>query len=300
LSAGGVVCLALVAFVLMRPGTVKTCGIVDYSPPTIVRSVSPGFIEELKVQDGETVKQGQVLAVLRNDELRVELAKIRVQLAQSEQQERMFRQDDEIAKAQAEAAKGRSLEQKAAEIQHQVESLVVRAPLAGKVVAYDLDSMQGKYLAVGDPIVVIGNEESKEVIVAASQDDISSFAAQRTLPVTVRIAGDEGNSFSATLSKIDPRANLKLPHPALGADAGGSLPVKPKHSSPDSKTVESELLDPYFSGTVSLDASESVRLHAGQRATILFSSSEQSWAGRLVMKLRKWIDDRLASGQQAS
>lgn len=295
LAGAGTVCIALVTFLLMRPGTIRTCGIVDYSPPTIVRSGSPGFVQEVKVRDGETVKKGQLLVVMKNDDLRVELASIRTQIEQSKQQERMYRQNDEIAKAQAEAAKGRSLVQKAAEIEHQAESLLVHAPLDGKVVADDLDSLPGRYLSVGDQIVVIGNEENKEVILAAAQDDISSFTSQKSEMVTVRISGDESNSFSAALTKIDPRASLRIPHPALGADAGGSLPIKPKHDSSDPKKVENELLDPHFSGTIVLSHEQSEMLHAGQRATILFSSREQSWAGRLVQKLRRWIDDRLAS-----
>ena len=116
----------------------------------------------------------------------------------------------------------------------------------------------------------------------------SAFRATKAIPSRLRS------------DKIDPRASLRLPHPALGADAGGALPVKPKKQKPDAKAPESELLDPCFYGTVSLIPSQSLHLHSGQRATILFSSSEQCWAGRLVMKLRKWIDDRLASSQQTS
>jgi hypothetical protein len=141
---------------------------------------------------------------------------------------------------------------------------------------------------------VIGNEQRKEVILAAAQDDISSFTSQLGQAVRVRILGDESNSFTASLSKIDPRASRTPPHAALGADAGGSLPVKSKHESPTSKKVESELLDPCFSGTILLTAPQSVSLHAGQRVAVLFSSDGQSWAGRLVMRVRKWIDDRLA------
>ena len=81
----------------------------------------------------------------------------------------------------------------------------------------------------------------------------------------------------------------------MAADAGGSLPVKSKRESPDSKKVESELLDPCFSATVLLNVPQSLTLHAGQRVTVLFSSDDQSWAGRLVSNVRKWIDDRLAN-----
>jgi putative peptide zinc metalloprotease protein len=299
LSAAGVLCLALFLYFLMRPGTVRTYGIVDYSPPTIVRSACPGFVEEVKVRNGQEVEEGQPLVVIKNEELQVEIAVLRTKIEQSDLQQRIYRQNGEIAKAQAEAAKGRSLEQKLEEVQKQIDGLVVRAPLAGKVVGRALDTLSGRYLALGDEILVIGKENCKEIVMAAAQDDINSYNSQINRPVKVRIAGDESRSFDASLNKIDPRANVRPPHPALGADAGGALPVKPKQPSKDSKQPESELLDPCFSGIVSLTPDQSLQLHAGQRATILFSSAEQSWAGRLVMKVRKWIDDRLASAETA-
>jgi putative peptide zinc metalloprotease protein len=297
-AGGALAILAGVAFLLTRPSSVRTCGIVEYSPPTIVRSASPGFVKEIKVRNGETVQAGQEIAVIENEELSVDLANIRRQIEQSRLQQRIHRQAEETAKSQAEVAKSDSLEKKEVEIQHQVEGLIVRAPIGGQVVAHDLDSLPGRYLSVGDEIVVIGNEKSKEIVVAAAQNDISSFMAQRSQAVRVRVAGDEDNSFTAELTKIDPRASTRLPHPALGADAGGPLPVTPKRESKDSKKPENELLDPCFSGTVQLDESQSLHLRTGQRVTILFNSSEQSWAGSLVMRVRKWIDDRLANANQ--
>jgi putative peptide zinc metalloprotease protein len=294
-AAGFLGCIVIVAFLLTRPSTIRTCGIVDYSPPTIVRSASPGLVHEVKVRDGETVKKGQVLVVLENDQLHVELANIRHQIEQSRLQQGVHRENDETAKQQAEAAKHRSLRKKEAEILAQVDGLIVRAPIAGQIVANDLDSFAGRYLAVGDEIAVIGSENRKEVILAAAQDDISSFTAQLGRSVRVRILGDESNSFTASLSKIDPRASQKPPHAALGADAGGSLPVKSKRESPTSKKVESELLDPCFSGTILLSPTQSLALHAGQRVAVLFSSDGQSWAGRLVANVRKWIDNRLTN-----
>jgi putative peptide zinc metalloprotease protein len=294
-GAGVLAILALVAFLLTRPSTVRTCGIVEYSPPTIVRSASPGFVREVKVHDGETVQAGAVIAVLENEELKVQLASIRNQIEQSRLQQRIHRQAEETAKEQGEVAKNQSLQDKEREIRQQVEGLIVRAPVAGQIVARNLDSLMGRYLSVGDEILVIGNEKSKEVILAAAQNDISSFISQRGETVRVRVSGDEDNSFTSHLTKIDPRASTRLPHAALGADAGGPLPITSKRESPDSKKVESVLIDPCFSGTVLLDEAESLHLHAGQRVTVLFNSSEQSWAGSLVMRVRNWIDDRLAN-----
>ena len=131
-AAGGLGCILLLAFLLTRPSTIRAWGIVEYSPPTIVRSASPGFVKEVKVRDGETVHAGQVIVVLENEELRVDLANISNEIEKSTLQERIDRQNEEIAKAQAEAAKGRSLQKKEAEIRHQVEGLVVRRPCPAK------------------------------------------------------------------------------------------------------------------------------------------------------------------------
>ena len=294
-AAGALSVVAFVAFLLTRPSTVRTCGIIEYSPPTIVRSASPGLVHEMKVHNGETVQPGQVIAVIENEDLKTDLATVRNQIEQSRLQQRILRQTEETAKMQAEVAKSQSLQKKELEIQHQVDGLIVRAPVAGQIVAHNLDSLPGRYLSVGDEIVVIGNEEHKEVILAVAQNDISSFVSQRGQAVKVRVTGDEDGAFTARLTKIDPRASTKPPHAALGADAGGPLPVTPKHDSSDSKKPENELLTPCFSGTVLLSEPQSLHLRTGQRVTVLFRSAEQSWAGSLVMRVRQWIDDRLAN-----
>ncbi len=79
-AAGFLGCIFIVAFLLTRPSTIRTCGIVDYSPPTIVRSASPGLVREVKVRDGATVAKGQVLMVLENEQLHVDLTNIRHQV----------------------------------------------------------------------------------------------------------------------------------------------------------------------------------------------------------------------------
>ena len=160
-AAGFLGCIFIVAFLLTRPSTIRTCGIVDYSPPTIVRSASPGLVREVKVRDGATVAKGQVLMVLENEQLHVNLTNIQHQVEQSRLQERIHRQNEETAKMQAEAAKHRSLCKKEAEIKAQVDGLIIRAPIAGQVVAADLDTFAGRYLAVGDEIAVIGSEGAR-------------------------------------------------------------------------------------------------------------------------------------------
>jgi len=299
-AVGALGCGALLVFFLTRPSTIRSWGVVEYSPPTIVRSVSPGFVREVNVRDGQTVQSGQVIAVLENEELKMELADLRKQIEQSLIRERMYQRDEDTPMAQAEAAKCRSLKKKEAEIQKLVEGLTVRAPLEGHVVARNLTSLPGQYLETGDEVVVIGDEEHKEIILAVAQDEIRSFMAQRNRPVTIRISGDESNPLTACLTEIEPRASKESPHPALGADTGGALPVRTKRESSSSKSVENELLDSYFTGTIELTPSQSLKLYSGQRATIVFGSAEQSWAGQLLKSVCKWVNARLASARPES
>jgi hypothetical protein len=56
-----------------------------------------------------------------------------------------------------------------------------------------------------------------------------------------------------------------------------------------------ELLDPCFKASAALSAEQSRRLRAGQRATIEFSSSAQSWGRRALAQVERWFDHRLSS-----
>ena len=127
-----------------------------------------------------------------------------------------------------------------------------RGPRAasGIIVSRQPESLLGKYLAEGSEVVLLGDENRKELRVAVDQDDSDSFFAQVGKPVWIRAGG---NVFLNTLSQIEPRASLEPLHPALAATKGGPLPVQRKaNESPDKKDESGpesyELLTPQFTG----------------------------------------------------
>jgi putative peptide zinc metalloprotease protein len=289
------VAIALVAWLLAMPGKIEEPAIVDYAQLSVIRAGSPGFVREVFVQSGQQVMPGEVIAVLENEELRAELNNLSLAIEQSVVKNRIHQQAGEQAKRQAEAAERESLEKRQAEVQKQLESLVIRAPVAGEVTGRRLSSLVGQYLEPGEEIAVVGNDRAKELLIAASQEDIDLLVAQVSHPVRVRVEGTMAGGFTSTLTQMNPRATVDLPHPAFSAVAGGPLAVKPRAASEkdDPSQPQYELLSPRFVGKVSLSADESAHWHAGQRATVSFRSSQATIGGRLYQFIDGWIQARL-------
>ena len=196
---------------LFGRSTVYAPAAVEYAPLTIVRSLSPGFVREVPVRSGDRVRAGQILVRLENEDLRAELVDIELVTNQSLIQGRIHHQNGEIAKSQIEATKRQALEKRKVELQRQVEALEVRAPVDGHLIGRRLESLIGQYLEAGKEITEIGNEDTKELVVAIVQDDIDVFAAHLGQAVEVRVWGAAIGKFPAMLQKVDPECAARQP-----------------------------------------------------------------------------------------
>jgi multidrug efflux pump subunit AcrA (membrane-fusion protein) len=293
--AAVVVALVAGGAILCRPGRVAAPAVVEYAPLSIVRASAPGFVEEILVASGDAVVPGQPIAVLRSDEIEAELADLELACGESLVKSRMLLQAQELAKLQVEAADRAAIEKKLAELKARVASLVVRAAVAGRVYARNLDALRGRYLQAGEEIAVLGSEDAKELLVAVPQDDVDLFAGHLSVgKVSARTAS--GTSLAARLTSIDPRGSNELPHAALSAAAGGPLAVKlavRTEETADKQDRKYELTSPVFQGKAALTADESRRLHAGQLATLSFRTEDESVAMRIYRGLERWINRRI-------
>lgn len=282
-------CLALVAWLVMRPTTVAAYGVADYAPLTVVRADSPGFVRQVLVADGQTVKTGEPLVVLENQELATELREIELQIQQSVLRGRGYQQNGDIAKEQAEAANQAALEKRRVEKAAQLAALTVRAPVASRVVARNLEMLEGQYLSAGKELLVLGNEDRKEIVLAVPQHDLELFTERIGSEVAISLIGRGGQRLTASLDSVDPRAESQPPHAALSASNGGPLPIQVV-SDPANETEQEELYEPCFKATVALSAVESSRLRAGELARVAFRAEQQSWGARVQAALARWFE----------
>jgi putative peptide zinc metalloprotease protein len=267
-TAASVAGVALVA--LPWPFPAEYPAIVEFTDHCVVRAGSAGWVREILVEPGQKVLAGDTLLRLVDEPLEQELADLGLEIEQSLTKSRTLEQKRELAAFQAELKNVEALCKRRQEKSDQFDKLTVRAPIAGEVIARELDSLRDTYLSEGQEICVLGNENRKEIRVSVAQSELESAAAALNGAVRIHLPGT--GRQSGTLSKISPCASLQPLDIALCAPEGGPLTVKPKgdRQKKDSKnsSVEYELLEPGFTATVQIHDDMTRRLYAGQRATV--------------------------------
>ena len=299
LAAGGLaaivagLCLPCVPW----PGGTTAPAVVDYWPLHVVRAYGPGFVREVRVRCGEAVCAGQVIAVTANDELESEMADLELAVQQSQLALRSCQAKQDAAGYQAEREKLEDLQHRLAQRRQQVDRLVVRAPAAGRIVTRQPESLAGRYLRAGDEIVAIGSEQAKELRVSVAQDDVARFLPRVGQPLAARI-GEA--TIASRLSRVEPRASLTPPHPALSAAEGGPLAVRPQDPADGDRPERDktgrepyELLAPRFAAQVVLSADQSLALGAGQRGQVALQPGEETLGAHGAKLALIWARDKV-------
>lgn len=281
--------LTLAALFLPWPGAYRAPAVVEYAPLTVVRASSPGFVEKMYVRPGQNVLQGQSLVLLVNHELERESSDLHLAVQQSEGRVRALLYDDRMADVQAERKKLEYLRKHLHEKAAEVDSLIVRAPLDGTIVASDLESLIGTYFDRGAEILAIGSEDQKELMISIAHHDAEIFTGHLNHPAWVRLHGRQG--FFAPLMEVSPRASIVPNSRALCAPHGGPLAVRvaaPLNEKPETAN-RYEFLTPRFKGCVGLNRELSRSLVAGQRGIVSLRTTDRSIADHLAARFRSGL-----------
>jgi putative peptide zinc metalloprotease protein len=260
----------VVVWIWADPLVMEVPAVVEYDPLGVVRAEAPGFVCEVLVSEGESVEKGRPLVRLKNPDLAAELEETRLTLQQHVTRSRMHRQSAAIAKEQAELRLRDAVEAKLRHLTARSESLVVRAPHAGRVVSRGLGQLVGRRLAEGDEVLCLGDERSKQVIAALPQSALEAFRSSPGKPV-LRISG-RGDRIDVEMPRTEPRATSEVIHPALSVENGGTVPVRRRNKDRAAGETEqatvAELYEPHFRLQAALDPATAERLFAGRTAML--------------------------------
>lgn len=293
-TTGTFLTLAVLSFtVIPWPGVVRAPAIVEYSPLAVVRAGSPGFLQQINVRNNQFVTEGDVLAVLVNDEIGLELAELELDIEDSRQLCRTHQNKRHLADYQAEVKRRESLAKQRRQKQGEVDQLTVRSPISGRIIGRNLDVLRNTYIRQGAEIFSIGHKQAMEVRISVAQVDLETFTRHIAKPVMVRLSGV--SRFSSPLVKVSPRASTEPFHAALCAPNGGPLAVRRERENDDASANESfELLVPRFSAVVGLDDQNCSDLHAGQCGTASFWDGSDTMGRHLHNVLSRWIRAKFA------
>ncbi len=170
-----------------------------------VMSEGVGRAERILVEEGDTVRRGEVIAELETREAQASLRQAEVQMRQNEVEYDRAKRGYEagvIPRMEYENAQF-AYEQSKANFeaqQIQFENLTVRAPLTGAVT--EMHARSGMLISSGNPVCTIVDPSTYRLVVHAPERDLPRLElGQRA---SVAIDALDGETFDARVSRINP------------------------------------------------------------------------------------------------
>ncbi len=283
-SPSALLVVVIVSSIVPSPIQPLIPGMVDFEEPTIVRSQSEGFLDEVHAQELSEVRTGELLAVFRNDQLKFQVDAKRIEVAETRESISVYLAKSEINNAQAEKAKLAALEDQLKQLEQNIANLEVRATADGIVVHSDLSKQIGRFFRPGEPLLVIADPGRLEVKLMAGQAEQDLLS--RTVGRQLRLIGLNSQRYSGLVSEVDVRGTDKLDEPALSANYGGPITVKLNHTGDAAKGMV--LAAPRFEVTVQVPDAKG-RFVPGQLAWGYLPLSNKTVAGMFhKWLLQKW------------
>jgi putative peptide zinc metalloprotease protein len=256
--AAGILFIFLVPLPVSR---VRQQALVQVQPLAIQKAVVPTncILEHLRVRDGQSVEQDQLLAEFRSLEWENQLEEARAQRDINEKQYRALsslllqanlepdkreQMRVKVAEAQGEFRKYADL---AITLENQMKELELKAPVAGVVMSCphidDVGKLYEKgtvFCSVGDPTRLFVTMPVEPADYNLLKRDLAKAQSkgQEALPVTVRVQGRADLTWSGKISQL-PESEAKEIPVQLTNKAGGQIAVKPT-SKPDHYLPQSQ------------------------------------------------------------
>lgn len=289
--------LGTLLFTTLKAPAIKSApAIIQFSKETLIRSDAEGFIQTLLVNDGEQVRKGQLLIVLKNPAISNEADELARLIEESEVQYRIYRKQNQKSLALAERTKQKELREQLVEKTKAAQGLRISAPFDGFIFQRNLANRLGSFVHRGAELLTIAPFNTKEVVVSVDQRDLESIRNNIGNPIKIIMPGLP--LFQSQLSRVNPRASTISTHPSLCAYANGPLAVKPIANDQHSENLEFELLAPRFNAFIELGKNQSNLLESGQRGRAIFPTGDLSLGNYFYITASEWLESKIKFATQ--
>ncbi|MBN2296743.1 MAG: HlyD family efflux transporter periplasmic adaptor subunit [Pirellulales bacterium] len=254
-------------------------GVVAAGTEMPVCAQTSGFLKESDVVPGQQVKADAVLYVLDNLPARsvAEMSRAKLDLVRLEA-------ECELDQDPAAAAMTRRREEHARrtlrKANRDVDELLIRAPLAGKVVECDAVPKMGRFVKEGERVATITSGDWT-VRTLTTAEDLADTRPRVGQEVRVRLSSDAGEEFSGTITDVAVTGSNKISDASLTQLGGGTIAV-----APDTMTAA----EPFFEITIKLDNANSDIIRQGTTAMVSFATQPQTIGTRLYRSALRFIN----------
>lgn len=230
--------VAIAAFMVPLPFSTVTQAIVWMPEKAQVRPEENGFIKSLPVKSGETVKQGDVLAIIDNPKLTKQRKKL-ISILDGLKADQFQMLITNPAEAENINQQINNTEQQINRINTQIAQLTIKAEVDGQLMMPKQQDMVNAYIHRGDLIAYIFQDSAIKVRAVVPEKD-AYMVRNQSNDISIWLADQQQIEGSVHMTMDIPSATRQLPSAALGDQAGGAFVTDP---SDDSGT---QLLDPVF------------------------------------------------------
>lgn len=201
--------IALVIGLLFLPIPHRIAAVCSVEPTIRRFVVAPydGRLAESRVQPGDTVQAGQVIAHMDDRELRFELDALVAERIRAAKERDAMRVDHDTSGAQIAELEVERIDSKISVLRHREKNLDIVSPLTGVVLKGDLEDAQGAPVSVGQALFEIAPLEVVQLELAIPETDIGWVTVGQS--IHARLEGFSGPSIHGTIDRVHPRAELR-------------------------------------------------------------------------------------------
>ncbi|MEP3480466.1 MAG: HlyD family efflux transporter periplasmic adaptor subunit [Fuerstiella sp.] len=271
-------CIVPVPFGVVREGLIAT------STEHFVNVDAAGEFTEALVESGQTVEMGTPLINLKNERLVEQLELLVAEQKAAQRQWEILQQEDPIRAAQQLPAVT-ELNKQIANLQEQVDRLIVTSPGKGQVLRMISTDQQGRFLQPGEQVAVV---VAGATILRAwlNEDQLGSIEREVGAEVSFRMSGESLTTYKGKITAIETAAESTFQETALSQMAGGEILVD---------TTTGRPLEPVFRIDIApIGDSIPVTQHGG-RVSIKLDRRYQSVASWVTRKCVRFIQKLLVT-----
>jgi putative peptide zinc metalloprotease protein len=270
-------------------------GVIESSTSAEIAVQTDGFVDDVKVTNGQRVEKDQVLWVAGNPDLTASERELSAQIKSLELARRQGLGTD-IVEMKMNEAKLEALRKEHDEIAQRLDKLTVRAPVEGILVSSGfLEQLEGQFLKRGQVVAKVVDPSKLRVTALIDQAHNAAPFFTQIQKVEVRTAGDIKRVVESKRMTFFNSGRNDLPHPALGYHGGGIIPTDQR----DPHGQKS--LTPQFEVWLDLPLHQmATQIHGqlpafpGQRVYVRFTLPPRPLAVQWIHALRQMFRDRFA------
>ena len=280
-------------FWIPSPIVARVPCLIEFENAANVRTGTAGFIAEVLVKENATVEVDQPLLRLKNLELIGEVKELEAELELQRTRERIALDQSETAEAQVAVRQQDAILTSLNSRLEELDRLTIKAPVAGRVVARNLEMLAGTYLEKGDLVLRIADKTAKEVVVSLPVTEINS--ARKMVGSKIPIQIGSRRTIYATVDHISPRAITQVSHPSLIDPNGGPIAVRQSNVTEKSEedAPEFEFFEPRINAIATLEKPSARTIWSGERGYAVLSSSTPTLGKWLYISSRDWLRKQL-------